>query len=70
MKKIFQSTNELEFELLRTYLEENGIPTFEINKRDNNAYVFLGRQELYVEEKDVDKAEELVKEYVARETES
>lgn len=69
MVKIFQSTNELEFELLRTYLEENGIPTFELNKRDNNAYVFLGRQELYVEETDKEAAEKLVKEYLAKEQE-
>ncbi len=67
MVKIYQSSDELEFELLRTFLEESGIPTFEINKRDNNAYVFLGTQELFVEESNVEKAKTLIEEFLARE---
>ncbi|MEO5570268.1 MAG: DUF2007 domain-containing protein [Bacteroidia bacterium] len=45
--KIYSSTEIHKIEILKAVLEDNGIKSFEINKKDSS-YISLGEIELYV----------------------
>lgn len=59
-KKIKTYTNAIQAEIVKQMLEENGIPTVEMNKQDSS-YLF-GKIELYVSEGSIDLAETLIEE--------
>jgi len=45
--KIYSSTEVHKIEILKAVLEDNGIKSFEINKKDSS-YISVGEIELYV----------------------
>jgi len=46
-EKIYSSTEIHKIEIVKAVLEDNGIPSFEINKKDSS-YISIGEIELYV----------------------
>ncbi len=57
---LFSSSKPLEVEAAVSFLEEAGIPSFKINKKDSS-YIF-GEIELYVEEPDLTRAQIILNE--------
>ncbi len=59
--KIYTSNQSFEIELMKSKLEENKIESYILNKQDS-AYVVIGDLELYVDNKDVERANVILKE--------
>lgn len=49
--KIYAATEVHKIEIVKAMLEENDIPSFEINKKDSS-YISVGESELYVRASD------------------
>ncbi len=57
--KIATYTNAIEIEIVKQMLEEHQINAVVLNKQDSS--YLLGKLELYVNQSDVDQAQELIK---------
>lgn len=58
--KFFTSIRSYEVEILKAKLEAENIETYIMNKQDS-AYVVIGEIELYIEESDIERAQEIIK---------
>lgn len=59
-KKVYSSTQLATAAMVTGILNENGIAANTLNKQDS-AFVFLGKVEVYVPQSDYDRAMELIK---------
>ncbi len=58
--KFFTSNQSFEIEVLRAKLEAASIESYVMNKQDS-AYVVIGDIDLYIEESDLERAQEIIK---------
>ena len=58
-QRVYSATEPYKIEIIKALLEEQDIPSFEVNKKDS-AYIAIGEIELYVRKEDQTMAELII----------
>jgi hypothetical protein len=62
-KKVYTTDQEYKYVILKEKLAEAGIEANEVSKKGSEIDLFIGQIEIYVLEKDVEKALEIIKQH-------
>jgi hypothetical protein len=62
-KKVYTTDKEYKYVILKEKLAEVGIEANEVSKKGSEIDLFIGQIEVYVLEKDVEKALEIIKQH-------